>query len=182
MQYIKTPLPGVLILKPLIFADARGFFLETWRENTFQVQVGAFTFVQDNQSHSKKNTLRGLHYQVNQVQGKLVRCVRGRIFDVAVDIRQDSSSCGQWFGYILAENDQNQLWVPPGFAHGFYVLSEEADVVYKCTDYYSAKDERCIIWNDPDLAIEWPLVDKAIPPLLSEKDSNGLAFVQAELL
>lgn len=172
MKIIDTTIPEVKIIEPLVFGDERGFFMETWNQKKFEELVTgkATAFVQDNHSKSKKGILRGLHYQTENTQGKLVRVVSGQVFDVAVDIRKDSRTFGQWVGVLLSAENKRQLWVPEGFAHGFYVTSEEAEFVYKCTDYYNPKAEHSISWNDSDIGIEWP-ISKA--PLLSEKDKLG---------
>ena len=178
MQAIPTALAGVLILEPTVFGDARGFFLESYNRRRFAAATGVDPqFVQDNHSRSAKGVLRGLHYQVEQPQGKLVRVARGAVWDVAVDIRRNSPSFGCWVGAELSEGNQRQLWVPPGFAHGFVVLSESADFLYKTTDYYAPAHERCIAWNDPQIGIDWPL-DGA--PLLSAKDAQGVSLAEAE--
>lgn len=180
MHTIIANLPEVLLIQPKVFEDERGFFFESYNARRFQELVGAeINFVQDNHSRSTKGVLRGLHYQVQQVQGKLVRAVVGEIFDVAVDIRKSSPTFGQWVGHTLSAEKKNQLWVPPGFAHGFLVLSEVAEVLYKTTDYYAPQGERCILWNDPDLNIDWPLRD--LTPVLSAKDQAGLPLNQAEV-
>ena len=166
MQVSKTPIDGLLTIKPKIFADPRGMFYEVYSENKYE-EHGIPCFVQDNHSVSKKGVLRGLHYQVNPGQGKLVRVTRGEVFDVAVDIRKQSPTYGKWWGLSLSETNNFQLYIPIGFAHGFCVLSESAEVLYKCSDYYSPENERGILWNDPDLAIDWPVKD----PILSEKDA-----------
>tara|TARA_B100000378_G_scaffold199648_1_gene163126 strand:- start:46 stop:570 length:525 start_codon:yes stop_codon:yes gene_type:complete len=166
MQVSKTPIDGLLTIKPKIFADPRGMFYEVYSENRYE-EHGIPCFVQDNHSVSKKGVLRGLHYQVNPGQGKLVRVTRGEVFDVAVDIRKQSPTYGKWWGLSLSETNNFQLYIPIGFAHGFCVLSESAEVLYKCSDYYSPENERGILWNDPDLAIDWPVKD----PILSEKDA-----------
>lgn len=170
MQVIDTKIRDVKIIQPKIFGDARGFFLETFEKNRYQEMLNIdFDFVQDNHSRSTKGVLRGLHFQTQNPQGKLVRVVRGEVFDVAVDIRPDSPTFGQWEGIILSEENKTQFWIPPGLAHGFVVLSDIADFEYKCTDYYNPAYEGCVLWNDPDIAIEWPEKN----PLLSEKDKNG---------
>lgn len=171
----KTAIPEVLIIEPKVFGDARGFFLESFNQRAFAEATGVtLDFVQDNHSRSAKGVLRGLHYQVIQPQGKLVRVVRGAVFDVAVDIRKGSSTFGTWVGVELTEDNHRQLWVPPGFAHGFVVLSDTADFLYKTTDYYAPQHERCISWNDPEIGIEWPLAKYQIDvPQLSEKDKQG---------
>ena len=166
MQVSKTPIDGLLTIKPKIFADPRGMFYEVYSESRYE-EHGISCFVQDNHSISKKGVVRGLHYQVNPGQSKLVRVTRGEIFDVAVDIRKQSPTYGKWWGLSLSETNNFQLYIPIGFAHGFCVLSESAEVLYKCSDYYSPENERGILWNDPDLAIDWPVKD----PILSEKDA-----------
>ena len=173
MKVIDTKIPDVKIIEPAVFGDERGFFMETWQQKKFEELVtGKPTqFVQDNHSKSKKGILRGLHYQTENTQGKLVRVVSGEVFDVAVDIRKDSSTFGQWVGVYLSAENKRQLWVPEGFAHGFYVTSDEAEFVYKCTDYYNPNAEHTILWNDSKLDIKWPITTK---PLLSDKDTRGL--------
>lgn len=178
MKYIPTNIADVVLIEPTVFGDERGFFMETWQQRSFQEAVADVTFVQDNHSKSGRGILRGLHYQVQNTQGKLVRVVSGKVFDVAVDLRQSSPSFGQWVGYELSAENKRMLWVPEGFAHGFYVISETAEFVYKCTDYYAPQHERSLLWSDPSLSIEWPLVDKT--PLLSEKDAKGELFVNAD--
>lgn len=171
MKIIDTKIADVKIIQPQIFGDERGFFLETFELKRYQQALNIdFDFVQDNHSRSSKGVLRGLHFQTKNPQGKLVRCVRGEVFDVAVDIRQNSPTFGQWAGVILSEENKTQFWIPPGLAHGFVVLSDIADFEYKCTDYYTPGHEGCLIWNDPDIGIKWPI---DFPPLLSEKDSNA---------
>ncbi|HHT0496719.1 dTDP-4-dehydrorhamnose 3,5-epimerase [Raoultella planticola] len=170
MQVIDTKISDVKIIQPKVFGDARGFFLETFEKKRYQEMLNInFDFVQDNHSRSSKGVLRGLHFQTQNAQGKLVRVVRGEVFDVAVDIRPDSPTYGQWEGVILSEENKTQFWVPPGLAHGFVVLSDIADFEYKCTDYYNPAYEGCVKWDDPDIAIEWPIEN----PLLSEKDKQG---------
>lgn len=170
MRVTPTVIHDVVIIEPKVFGDARGFFLETFQAERYREQAGiSEPFVQDNHSRSAKGVLRGLHFQKTKPQGKLVRVVRGEVFDVAVDIRRDSPSFGRWEGVLLSEDNKRQLWIPPGLAHGFVVLSDSADFEYKCTDYYDPSDEGCLIWNDPDIAIQWP-VDQ---PLLSDKDRQG---------
>ena len=170
MNVIKTKLKDCVIIKPKVFGDERGFFLETFQADRYASHVGiTLPFVQDNHSRSSKGVLRGLHFQKTKPQGKLVRVVRGEVYDVVVDIRQGSLTYGQWEALILSEENKTQFWVPPGFAHGFVVLSEIADFEYKCTDYYDPSDEGSLLWNDPDLNIPWP-IDK---PKLSEKDENA---------
>lgn len=178
MNFLSTPLAGCVIIEPRVFGDERGFFLETFHRGKFAAGGIDVDFVQDNHSRSRKNVLRGLHYQYRFPQGKLVRAVNGEIFDVAVDLRQGSPTCGNWFGTVLNDSNKRQMYVPPGFAHGFCVLSESADVLYKCTDLYHPEDERSIAWNDPTLAIDWPLAGTAI---ISAKDEQGVPFAQAEL-
>ncbi|MDR2015603.1 MAG: dTDP-4-dehydrorhamnose 3,5-epimerase [Azoarcus sp.] len=182
MNVISTALPGALILEPKVFGDARGFFLESYNARVFHEATGVGpVFVQDNHSRSARGVLRGLHYQVRQTQGKLVRVTHGRVFDVAVDIRRGSPHFGQWVGVELSEDAPNRMfWIPPGFAHAFVVLSESADFMYKATDYYAPEHERSILWNDPDIGIEWPL-EGVGEPLLSEKDRAGLRLKDAEL-
>lgn len=173
MRVIDTDIHDVKIIEPKVFGDERGFFLETFQARRYQEDAGIkLSFVQDNYSRSTKGVLRGLHFQRNKAQGKLVRVVRGEVFDVAVDIRTTSPTFGRWVSVILSEENKRQFWVPPGFAHGFVVLSDSADFEYKCTDYYDPNDEGCLIWNDPTLAITWPLDN----PLLSVKDQAGLRF------
>ncbi len=178
MKAIQTALPDVLLLEPKVFGDARGFFFESFNRRVFAQIIGIDAdFVQDNHCRSGKNVLRGLHYQIRQPQGKMVRVVRGRVFDVVVDLRKASPAFGRWAGIELSEQDHRQLWIPPGFAHGFAVLSETADFLYKTTDYWAPEHERCIRWDDPDLGIEWPLEGE---PLVSAKDALGTPFSQAE--
>lgn len=180
MKATSTAIPDVLVIEPKVFGDARGFFFESFNQKAFEDATGvAPTFVQDNHSRSSRGVLRGLHYQIQQPQGKLVRVVRGAVFDVAVDIRRSSPTFGQWVGVELSEDNHRQLWVPPGFAHGFLVLIEVADFLYKTTDYYAPEHERCIAWNDPEVGVVWP--DPGIAPLLSIKDSSGQSLSEAEL-
>ena len=177
MKATLTAIPGVLIIEPKVFGDARGFFFESFNQKAFNEATGTdHQFVQDNHSRSAKGVLRGLHYQVNQPQGKLVRVVRGSVFDVAVDFRPESSTFGHWVGVELTEDNHKQLWVPPGLAHGFMVLSDSADFVYKTTDYYAPEFERCIAWNDRAIGIQWPM---DIVPKLSAKDTQGQSLEQA---
>ncbi len=174
-----TALAGVLILEPRVFVDDRGFFYESFSQRDFEAATGlATTFVQDNHSHSKKGVLRGLHYQVDHVQGKLVRVTQGRVFDVAVNLKRDHPQFGKWAGVYLDSAHKQELWIPPGFAHGFLVLSDTADFLYKTTEYYSSQHERCIRWDDQTLAIDWPIER---PPLLTAKDANAASFVTAEV-
>lgn len=178
MKASSTTIADVLIIEPRVFGDPRGFFFESFNQRDFNAATGTnYSFVQDNHSRSAKSVLRGLHYQLGQPQGKLVRVVRGAVFDVAVDIRPASLTFGKWFGLELNEYENRQLWVPPGLAHGFLVLSDSADFLYKTTDYYAPALERCIAWNDPTLAIDWPL--NGIAPRLSAKDAEGQAFKTA---
>ncbi len=178
MQYEKLAIPDVVLLTPKVFGDERGFFMETFRQSEFEQHCGNYQFVQDNHSKSAHGILRGLHYQYKQPQGKLVRVTQGEVFDVAVDMRVSSPTYGQWVGVRLSAENKQMLWIPPGFAHGFYVISNEAEFQYKCTDYYAPGDEVSILWSDTTLAIEWPLVEEKAP-LLSEKDAEGMAFEQA---
>ena len=178
MKATPTRIPDVLVIEPKVFGDDRGFFFESFNRRAFHEATGLnVDFVQDNHSKSAHNVLRGLHYQVEQPQGKLVRVTQGEVFDVAVDIRKGSATYGQWVGEILSAENKKQLWIPAGLAHGFVVLSETAEFLYKTTEYYAPQDERCIAWNDPDLAIAWPIEGQ---PLLSAKDAAGIAFRQAE--
>ena len=179
MNVIPTQIPEVLILEPKIYQDGRGFFQESYNKKAFQNLTGVdVEFVQDNHSRSEKGVLRGLHYQIKQPQGKLVRVVRGTVFDVAVDLRKSSPTFGQWVGVELNENNHRQFWVPPGFAHGFVVLSDSADFLYKTTDYYAPEYERSILWNDPAIGIEWPINGE---PRLSAKDKEGQPLQDAEV-
>ncbi|PNW36017.1 UNVERIFIED_CONTAM: dTDP-4-dehydrorhamnose 3,5-epimerase [Euhalothece sp. KZN 001] len=179
MEIIKTKIPDVLIIKPQIFGDDRGFFFESFNQKEFTEKSGINTqFVQDNHSRSQQNVLRGLHYQIQQPQGKLVRSIMGEILDVAVDIRRSSPTFRQWVSCVLGAENKQQLWIPPGFAHGFYVLSEVAEVLYKTTDYYAPKQERTILWNDPELEINW---ENITSPILSQKDQAGKQLKDAEL-
>lgn len=178
MEVIATDLPGVLRLRPRIFADDRGWFAETWNQDAFRAAGLPAHFVQDNQSRSRKNVLRGLHFQLQHPQGKLVRAVAGRIFDVAVDIRKSSSHFGRWVAVELSAEVPEMLWIPSGFAHGFLVLSDSADVLYKTTDFYHSAAERTIRWNDPSIGIEWPLTGE---PIISAKDAVGTSLDQTEL-
>jgi len=179
MKVTATRIPDVLVIEPKVFGDERGFFLESFNQHAFQVAIGLdLTFVQDNHSRSARGVLRGLHYQLQQPQGKLVRVVRGAVFDVAVDIRRESPTFGLWAGVELSEHNQRQICVPPGLAHGFLVLSESADFLYKTTDYYAPQHERAIAWDDPDIAIDWPLTDS---PLLSSKDQQAKRLRDADI-
>ena len=179
MKATRLAIPEVVLIEPKVFGDARGFFFESFNQKAFNEATGTnHQFVQDNHSRSSKGVLRGLHYQIQQPQGKLVRVVRGAVFDVAVDIRKSSPTFGQWVAEELSEDNHRQLWVPPGFAHGFMVLSETAEFLYKTTDYYAPVYERCIVWDDPDLAIDWPNIGMA--PLLSAKDFAGRKLSNAD--
>lgn len=179
MKVVKTEIPDVLIIEPQVFGDERGFFYESYNEKAFLEKVGISShFVQDNHSRSLKNVLRGLHYQIQQPQGKLVRVVVGSVFDVAVDLKKSSATFGQWVGVYLSDENKHQFWIPPGFAHGFVVLSEYAEFLYKTTDYYAPQYDRTILWNDPDLAISWPIDGE---PIVSAKDKVGKLFPEAEV-
>jgi len=179
MKVIETSIPDVLIIEPKVFGDERGFFYESFNAAAFEAATGLKRqFVQDNHSKSQRGVLRGLHYQIQQPQGKLVRVVAGEVFDVAVDLRKSSPSFGRWFGTHLSAQNQRQLWIPEGFAHGFVVLSESAEFLYKTTDYYAPEYERSLLWNDPELGIEWPFDE---PPQLSAKDQAGKRLSDAEL-
>ncbi|MBH0073647.1 dTDP-4-dehydrorhamnose 3,5-epimerase [Pseudoalteromonas sp. NZS127] len=178
MRYIDTAIPDVKTIEPKVFGDERGFFMETFRDDWFREHVADVTFVQDNHSKSGQGILRGLHYQTQQTQGKLVRVIAGEVYDVAVDMRKDSPTFGQHVGVLLSDDNKRQLWVPAGFAHGFYVTSDSAEFVYKCTDYYAPQFEQSVLWNDPALNIQWPLVDGKLP-LLSAKDKAGLLHADA---
>ncbi len=178
MKAIPTAIPDILLIEPKVFGDDRGFFFESFNQARFEAAIGRqVAFVQDNHSRSAKNVLRGLHYQIRQPQGKLVRVVQGEVFDVAVDLRQFSPTFGQWVGVMLSVENKRQMWVPEGFAHGFMVLSDTAEFLYKTTDYYAPAHERCIVWNDPTLAIQWP---SGIEPVLSAKDQQGKSLADAE--
>lgn len=181
MKFLPSPKhPEVIIINPEVFLDQRGSFMETYQKKLFAEIFSGLDFVQDNQVSSKNGVLRGLHYQIRHPQGKLVRAIIGEIFDVAVDIRKDSPKFGTWVGVVLSADLKNQVWVPPGFAHGYYVMSNYAEVIYKVTDYYDATSERCIRWDDPQLAIDWP-IEPGLSPIISEKDSKGLLLSAAEL-
>jgi len=179
MQFSPTKLSDVILLEPRVFEDERGFFFESYQKQLFASNRIPADFVQDNHSRSRRGTLRGLHYQIQQPQGKLVRVIAGEIFDVAVDLRRSSSTFGEWVGFYLSAENTKQMWVPPGFAHGFYVVSEWAEMLYKTTDYYAPQWERTLLWNDPTINIEWPLMDGRTP-LLSTKDAIGALLNQAE--
>ena len=180
MKFIPSDIPEVILIEPKVFGDHRGFFLETWQRQTFRENGIDYDFVQDNHSKSSHGILRGLHYQIQNPQGKLVRVIEGSVFDVAVDMRQSSPTFGQWVGYELSAENHRMLWVPPGFAHGFYVMSETSEFVYKCTDYYAPEYERSVLWNDVDLAIDWNISDSNTPPVLSAKDADAPTFKNAE--
>jgi len=179
VQIIETSIPDVKIIKPTVFGDERGFFMETFRDSWFKSEVTDISFVQDNHSKSTHGILRGLHYQTKHPQGKLVRVIAGEVYDVAVDLRQSSPTFGQYVGSKLSDENKFQLWIPAGFAHGFYVTSESAEFVYKCTDYYAPEYEKSLAWNDPDLNIDWPVKEGTLP-LLSNKDKEALSFNQSE--
>ncbi len=180
MEFVPTRLPEVIVIRPKVFEDPRGFFTDTWHRKLFeQAGIGA-SFVQDSHSGSVAGTIRGLHYQIRQAQGKLVRVVKGEAFDVAVDLRKSSPDFGQWASEVLSAENRKQLWIPPGFAHGFLVLSDTAEFEYKCTDYYASEHERTICWDDPDIGIDWPLADGE-QPRLSQKDQAGLPLKDAEV-
>ncbi len=180
MQILRTSIPEVLIFEPKVFGDERGFFMETYQARQFAELGVSRQFVQDNHSGSRQGILRGIHYQIRQAQGKLVRVISGEIFDVAVDLRKTSPTFGKWVGATLSAQNKHLIWIPVGFAHGFYVLSDWAEIVYKATDYYAPEWERSILWNDPDLGIEWPLLDQQAP-VLSAKDMKGTLFKEAEV-
>ena len=177
MKIIVSNIPDILVFEPTVYSDGRGYFMETWRQSVFDAQGIDAGFVQDNQSNSNRGTLRGLHYQLNRPQGKLARVVSGEVFDVAVDLRKSSAYFGQWVGVVLSAENRKQLWVPPGFAHGFYVLSESAELLYKCTEYYHPQDDHCLLWNDEAVAIDWPLLSSS--PILSDKDRNARRLADA---
>lgn len=173
MKFLPTRLPEVVLVEPQVHGDQRGFFMETWHAGKFTAAGIDAMFVQDNHSRSIQSTLRGLHLQLRRPQGKLIRVVFGEIFDVAVDLRPASSTFRRWIGLTLSADNRRQLWVPPGFAHGFYTLSPAAEIIYKCTDFYAPEHERTLRWDDPDLAVDWPLIHGQ-PPILSEKDAAGI--------
>ncbi|EGQ7993260.1 dTDP-4-dehydrorhamnose 3,5-epimerase [Vibrio vulnificus] len=179
MKIIETFIDGLLILEPLVFGDERGFFMESWNEDKFNEFVGeSVRFVQDNHSKSQKGILRGLHFQSKNTQGKLVRVTHGSVFDVAVDLRNGSKTYGQWFGVILSGSNKKQMWIPKGFAHGFLALEDDTEFLYKCDDYYTPNHEHSLAWNDLDLAIEWPSINGAHNYVLSDKDKNGISFLE----
>jgi dTDP-4-dehydrorhamnose 3,5-epimerase len=180
MQFIPTEIPDLLLIEPQVWGDERGFFMETYHLDRFTAAGIPATFLQDNHSGSRQGTLRGLHYQIRQAQGKLVRVAVGEVFDVAVDLRRSSPTFGKWVGAVLSAENKRLVWVPPGFAHGFYVLSEWAELLYKATNYYAPEWERTLLWDDPSLGIAWPLME-GIPLLLSAKDQQGIPLAQAEI-
>jgi len=180
VKFIQTAIPEVVVVEPQVFGDERGFFMETFRASLMDELTGGKPFVQDNHSKSAHGILRGLHYQIQNPQGKLVRVVSGQVFDVAVDMRKNSPTFGKWVGEILSADNKRQLWVPEGFAHGFYVMSDSAEFVYKCTDYYAPEYDRSMKWDDPQIGIEWPLVDDKAP-VLSAKDESGKSFAEADV-
>jgi len=179
MEFQPTALPEVVLIKPRVFADGRGFFLESWEERKFASAGIDAKFVQDNHSRSRLHTLRGLHYQIRQPQGKLVRVTKGEVFDVAVDVRRSSPRFGQWVGVTLSETNHHMLWVPPGFAHGYLALSDEIDFLYRCTDFYAPEFERAVRWNDPHVGVNWPL-PAGVAPFLSNRDAAAPLFENAE--
>lgn len=181
MIFKPTRLPEVVLIEPKVLGDARGFFMETWEAKKFAVGGIDAKFVQDNHSRSTRWVLRGLHYQSRHTQGKLIRVTEGEVFDVAVDVRRSSPTFGQWAGEYLSAENRRMLWVPPGFAHGFVVLSERVDFLYKCTDYYDPASECTLLWNDPEIGVEWP-IPAGVEPIISEKDRNGLAWRSVETL
>ena len=180
MEFLPTRLPDVMLIRPKVFEDPRGFFTDTWHRKLFEQEGIGATFVQDSHSGSVAGTIRGLHYQIKQAQGKLIRVVKGEAFDVAVDIRKSSPDFGQWAGELLTAENRKMIWIPPGFAHGFLVLSKTAEFEYKCTDYYAPEHERTLQWDDPDIGIDWPLLEEE-KPILSEKDQLGLPLKDAEV-
>lgn len=180
MKYTPLDIQDVVLIEPQVFGDHRGFFMETFRDREFRQNLADVSFVQDNHSRSLQGTLRGLHYQIDQTQGKLARVISGEVFDVAVDIRKSSPTFGQWAGCILSSENRHMLWVPPGFAHGFYVLSKDAEFLYKCTDYYAPEHECAIRWDDPDIGIDWPLIP-GLEPVLSGKDQQAQPFKTAQV-
>lgn len=180
MKFTPTLIPDVILIEPRVFGDSRGFFMETFQAQQFAEAGIQTNFVQDNHSGSQRGILRGLHYQICQAQGKLVRVIAGSVYDVVVDIRRKSPTFGKWMGMEISAENKQQLWIPPGFAHGFYVLSEWAEFMYKVTDYYAPQYERTLLWNDPQLGIQWPLIDGQ-PPMLSAKDIEGKPFSETEI-
>ncbi len=180
MEFLPTRLPDVIVIRPKVFEDSRGFFMETWHRTLFRQAGIDATFVQDSHSRSVAGAIRGLHYQIERAQGKLVRVVKGEVFDVAVDLRKSSPDFGQWASEILSAENKKQMWIPPGFAHGFLVLSETTEFEYKCTDYYAPEHERTICWDDPDIGVDWPLANGE-SPILSQKDQAGLPLKEAQV-
>jgi dTDP-4-dehydrorhamnose 3,5-epimerase len=180
MEFVPTRLPDVIVIRPKVFEDPRGFFTDTWHRKRFEQEGIDANFVQDSHSGSAAGTMRGLHYQIKHAQGKLIRVVKGEAFDVAVDIRRSSPDFGQWTAEVLSADNRKMIWIPPGFAHGFLVLSKTAEFEYKCTDYYAPEHERTLQWDDPDIGIDWPLLE-AEKPLLSDKDALGLPLKDAEV-
>jgi len=174
MNFAPTTLPDVIVIEPLVFEDERGFFMETWNSRSFEAAGLNQQFVQDNHSGSSRGTIRGLHFQIEQAQGKLVRVTSGEIYDVAVDLRRSSATFGRYVGVVVSAENRRSVWIPPGFAHGFQVLSEYCGVVYKCTEFYAPQHERTLLWNDPDVGVDWPLKDE--PPMLSRRDAEGSAL------
>ena len=179
MRFIPTDLAGPVIVEPVIHGDSRGFFVESWTRKAFEEAGIHADFVQDNHSRSARGVLRGIHYQLGKPQGKLVRVTRGAVFDVAVDLRRSSPDFGRWTGVLLSGDNKKMLWIPPGFAHGFLALEDETDFLYKCTDYFSPGEERAIAWNDPDIAIDWPL--DGLEPIVSDRDRNAPRLAEAEV-
>ena len=179
MDVISTTIPGVLIIRPSVFSDNRGGFFELYNSTKYQIAGMSYDFVQDNVSMSNQGTIRGLHYQIIKPQGKLIQILRGSVYDVAVDLRQSSNSFGKWTGNYLRASEYSQLWIPPGFAHGYYVISDDALIFYKVTNYYSPKDERIIIWNDSSLSINWPITED-VPLIISDRDAQGISFMYSE--
>jgi dTDP-4-dehydrorhamnose 3,5-epimerase len=180
MRFLPAEIQDIVIIYPVVYSDERGYFCETFQAKNFFKAGIPTQFVQDNQSGSHQGVIRGLHYQIRQAQGKLIRVTAGEIYDVAVDLRKSSPTCGKWKGHILSAENKRQIWVPPGFAHGFYVLSEWAEVLYKATDFYAPEWERTLLWNDPQVNITWPLANGQLP-IISKKDSQGRSFKEAEL-
>ncbi|MFH1153574.1 MAG: dTDP-4-dehydrorhamnose 3,5-epimerase [Pseudomonadota bacterium] len=181
MIFSPCTIPDIILIEPRVFGDDRGFFMETWRKDDFKKHVTQLSFVQENHSRSRQGVLRGLHYQIVKPQGKLIRIVAGEVFDVAVDLRRSSPTFKQWTGITLSADNKKSLWIPPGFAHGFLVISKEAELIYKCTDYYAPEHERCINWNDPAIGINWPVCLAGIHPILSDKDAAGRPLETAEV-
>ncbi len=180
MEFTATQIPDVIVIDPVVFEDSRGFFMETWQARKYSDAGIDAVFMQDSQSRSARGTIRGLHYQIEQAQGKLIRVIQGEAFDVLVDLRKSSATFGQWVGEVLSAGNRKMIWVPPGFAHGFLVLSESAEFEYRCTDYYAPEHQRTLQWDDPDIGIDWPLQDGQ-KPLMSEKDLAGVALKDAEV-